>query len=215
MTEVDGLSPDLDTCRIPLEEDLTKLDRRKIFEKIGEQEFEDVIFSPGQKSNKKGKKISNGITIERQESWKKVEGCFSLKSQRDLETIQKDVEDKEKLLAGVLNFDLSEYMTSSRVQEVENELEEKSEKEDEVEEDLKIQKECCTESESIGDDDESYKTEIDKLREMGECSKQLLLSRKDEYFLGDNNNVDIGIEPIVDKVSEAQFNGKKKCFKVL
>jgi len=148
---------------------------------------------------------------------------FISKSDRDLETIQRDVENKEKLLADVLDFDLSKYMTNNRINKDESNNipthidtimninynihsnnirnEEQSickEKED-------IEQIDCTEIES-GDEDVSYRTELKRLEDLGECRK-ILLQNKLDYIPVGNNSIDIQQVPPMDRNElEYQFN---------
>ncbi|XP_034939342.1 WD repeat-containing protein CG11141 isoform X2 [Chelonus insularis] len=107
----------------------SKKDRRQIFQKISEQDFEDVVFTP-EKKNKKINKCDDENSTINQDTFSNVNSIHEthsslltlsiddgslLKPERNLETLQKDVENKEKLLADVLNFDLSEYMSRSQI----------------------------------------------------------------------------------------------------
>ena len=229
-------------------------DRRLIFQKIAEQEFEDVVFMPERKSKKSMNKSLNGNengfsdTDESSHDFNKcnldneitktthsslltlsIDNDMIFKQDRNLDLIQKDVEDKEKLLADVLNFDLSEYMTGSRIYSTDSNISNSiatityvscnvngNESSSDPKEDIEEQDELTdrTETESIEEEDVSYKTELKKLEDLGECSKMLLRSKLIE--LNGNNNVDIGVEPPTSKIStntELQFNGKYKyCF---
>lgn len=99
--------------------------RRQIFEKISEQDFEDVVFTPEKKNkklrsrsqNRNKSKASTFDGISKASFHSRIEGIqtfmstsiddkLMIPSPRDLESIQRDVEDKEKLLAHMLDFDL-------------------------------------------------------------------------------------------------------------
>ncbi|KAG8040699.1 hypothetical protein G9C98_002695 [Cotesia typhae] len=174
------------------------LSRRQIFQKISEQDFEDVVFTPERKNKKQNKFINrncNNTTdsiLPLQPTYSIHETHSSLltlsiddesliKSERNLENIQKDVETKEKLLADVLNFDWSEYMTSSQIYSpdsttnnslstitylncTEPTIEPKV---------LSSRENDISEHTDESDEDESYRTELKKLETLGECSKNL------------------------------------------
>ncbi|XP_015178966.1 PREDICTED: uncharacterized protein LOC107067716 isoform X2 [Polistes dominula] len=99
--------------------------RRQIFEKISEQDFEDVVFTPEKKNkklrsksqNRNKSEVSTSDEISKASFPSRIEGIqtfmstsiddkLMVPSPRDLESIQRDVEDKEKLLAHMLDFDL-------------------------------------------------------------------------------------------------------------
>ncbi|KAI4502558.1 hypothetical protein M0802_002470 [Mischocyttarus mexicanus] len=97
--------------------------RRQIFDKISEQDFEDVVFTPekrmkklrsmSQNRNKCKTSISNK-TMQFSSRLESIQKCMStsiddkflIPSKRDLELLKRDVENKEKLLAHMLDFDL-------------------------------------------------------------------------------------------------------------
>ncbi|XP_017889988.1 uncharacterized protein LOC108630917 [Ceratina calcarata] len=217
-----------DTSRITEHNDISKRrgqndehnDRRQIFQKISQQEFEDVVFTPDRKIKKSRNRLINGNenssslsaidfdlaafnkdTINANEAKTthssslkfSADDHFVLKTERNLESIQRDVENKEKLLADVLDFDLSKYMTSSQISttnsnmsqsidvvtyidpkmQFSDPLEEKREEQDEYEQS------DHTEVES-GDEDVSYQTELKKLEDLGECRKKLLQDKLNE-----------------------------------
>lgn len=232
----------IESCKLTtLEENEKRNDRRRIFEKIAEQEFEDVVFTPERRNRKSSNKtvngfadndstnfhpkfkLNNGVTTHSSLLTLSIDNDMLLKSDRNLDSIQKDVENKEKLLADVLNFDLSEYMTSSRIYPSDtniltsidaipydncsiNENEYNSEIKDDIDEE-QDEVTDLTETESV-EEDASYKTELKKLEDLGECSKILLKNKLSEF---QNNNVDIGVEPPTSNInvdSEHQFNGK-------
>lgn len=230
-----------------IEDDEKRKDRRRIFQKIAEQEFEDVVFTPERRNKKSLNKtvngnengtsdnesphnftkcqLDNGITKTTHSSLLtlSIDNDIMLKLDRNLDSIQKDVEDKEKLLADVLNFDLSEYMTGSRVYSTDSDIlnsidtipyvscnvngnESYRYLKEEIEE--PDEQTDRTETESVDEEDASYKTELQKLEDLGECSKILLQSKLTE--LSENNNVDIGVEPPTSTISvepELRFNG--------
>ncbi|XP_043492536.1 WD repeat-containing protein CG11141 [Polistes fuscatus] len=97
--------------------------RRQIFEKISEQDFEDVVFTPEKKNKKLRSRSQNRNKskafddISKASFHSRIEGIqtfmstsiddkLMIPSPRDLESIQRDVENKEKLLAHMLDFDL-------------------------------------------------------------------------------------------------------------
>ncbi|XP_063980841.1 WD repeat-containing protein CG11141 [Diachasmimorpha longicaudata] len=211
-----------------------KVDRRQIFQKIGEQEFEEVVFTPERKHKRVGKSRINGNNGEDsflkyckdvQETHSSLltltidDDCI-LRGERNLESIQKDVENKEKLLADVLNFDLSEYMTSSR----------------NFSDDILSNGNGCAldtipyvncnestadsavlgidEADDSGDEDESYRTELKKLETLGECSKQLLLMGKKNLVGAGENKVEMngGEELNHSRELEIRFNVLSKEF---
>ncbi|KAG7198659.1 hypothetical protein KM043_006016 [Ampulex compressa] len=227
-------------------------ERRQIFQEISQQEFEDVVFTPERKIKKLRNKVTNGNengssfsetdnfpTIVDKDKINandpktthsslltlSIDDDFILKSERNLETIQRDVENKEKLLADVLDFDLSKYMTSSQIsgndtnvskcidtityidckthsnklpiKATNNDAEEYTEQSDH------------TETES-GDEDVSYRTELKKLEALGECRKKILQSKVNDPLLVSNNYVDVRKVSNVNGVDrhelEVQFN---------
>ncbi|XP_043516297.1 WD repeat-containing protein CG11141 isoform X2 [Frieseomelitta varia] len=197
-------------------------DRRQIFEKISQQEFEDVVFTPERKIKKSRNRLINGNenslsltdanssdlsasnkdkinandakTTHSSSLTLSVDDDFILKTERNLESIQRDVENKEKLLSDVLDFDLSKYMTNSQISTTNSNMsqsidtyidctvhsntftEEKNEYSDH------------TETES-GDEDVSYRTELRKLEDLSECRKKLLQDKLNEP-LQQSNYVD-------------------------
>ncbi|XP_015594722.1 WD repeat-containing protein CG11141 [Cephus cinctus] len=217
-------------------------DRRFIFHEIGRQEFEDIVFTPERKSKRSGYRLLNGndnpssqsdsddctvnlnknIIGNNNKSMRtthsslltlSIDDDFIFRTERpNLETIQRDVETKEKLLASVLNFDLSEYMTGDRIYSTDSstpnsidtityvncnahtngmttiinrslvEPEQVLEVKNEDEEETRSEN---TETESVDEEDESYRTELKKLVELGECSKKLLQSKLAEPRIPD------------------------------
>ncbi|XP_058809358.1 uncharacterized protein LOC131674605 isoform X3 [Phymastichus coffea] len=121
--------------------DEKKLDeRKKIFQKIAEQEFEDIVFVPQKNGRKSRKKVSKPnylplnentrkspsnstmnycVNGDMYESNRSLDYCHNnpddllSQSQQDMETIQKAVQDKEQRLSTYLRLDLSEYMDKS------------------------------------------------------------------------------------------------------
>ncbi|XP_029056587.1 WD repeat-containing protein CG11141 [Osmia bicornis bicornis] len=189
-------------------------DRRQIFEKISQQEFEDVVFTPEKKLKKSRNKIMNGngncsslsdvddLSVFNKDKLNandpktthsslltlSIDDDFILKTDRNLESIQRDVEDKEKRLADVLDFDLSKYMTSSQIAATNSNVSESvdtitcaeckihcngSSAEEKNEQNEYNEHSDHTETES-GDEDVSYQTELKKLEDLGECRKKLL-----------------------------------------
>ena len=190
-------------------------ERRQIFQKIGQQEFEDVVFTPERKIRKSRNRVTNGNencssvpdvddlpalnrdqinandakTTHSSLLTLSIDDDFILKTDRNLESIQRDVENKEKLLADVLDFDLSKYMTSSQITATNSNVSQcidtityisckthsndtsREEKDDDQEEYNEHSDHTETES---GDDDVSYRTELKKLEDLGECRKKIL-----------------------------------------
>ncbi|CAK9804582.1 WD repeat-containing protein CG11141 [Anthophora quadrimaculata] len=207
-----------------------KHDRRQIFQKISQQEFEDVVFTRERKIKKSRNKVVNGNgncsslsdvecdlsafnkdkinanaakTTHSSLLTLSMDDDFILKTERNLESIQRDVENKEKLLADVLGFNLSQYMTSSEINTTNSNVSQsvdtitctdhKTQPNDFPVEEKTEQDECNehsdhTETES-GDEDVSYRTELKKLEDLGECRKKLLQDKLNEP-LQQSNNVD-------------------------
>nr|XP_050851053.1 WD repeat-containing protein CG11141 isoform X1 [Vespula vulgaris] len=193
--------------------------RRQIFEKISQQEFEDVVFTPEKKNKKLRSKSQNrdkpqvfpcneiykASCSAKNEVQSKItyssylstsiDDEFMLTSKRNLESIQRDVENKEKLLADILDLDLSKYKkdTDTINEEIDTtnvtnlididsrviclsesynfstELNIYEKNEDNQDSDHTL-----TESE---DDEASYRTELKKLEDLEECRKELLQSK--------------------------------------
>lgn len=184
------------------DKDEERRNRRQIFQKIGEQEFEDVVFTPERKNKKINKNIYDGSHNNDNMFLKPMHNIHEthsslltlsidddsiLKCERNLESIQKDVENKEKLLADVLNFDLSEYMTSSQIYSPDsntnnslNTITYVNCTEPTIETAVLNVETTCGEliDDNDTDEDESYRTELKKLQTLGECSKNLLQNRK-------------------------------------
>ncbi|KAG5341201.1 Y1411 protein, partial [Acromyrmex charruanus] len=258
VTNINKIPEYNDNNRIRNAEDVKNNDRREIFQRIGQQEFEDVVFTPERKQKKSRNKVMNGSesvtmsngtdhlsssvstdhvntnkTMTTHSSLMQIsfDDDFILKPDRDLETIQRDVEDKEKLLADLLDFDLSKYMTSSRIDKddlsisnhmdtitcincnvqsnnVVNEEESITNDENEI-----VEQSDHTGTES-GDEDVSYRTELKRLEELGECRKTILQNNKlDETSPAGNNFVDIRKKPPMNQDElEHQFNAlAKEC----
>ncbi|XP_016920348.1 WD repeat-containing protein CG11141 [Apis cerana] len=204
-------------------------DRRQIFQKISQQEFEDVVFTPERKIKKSRNRLINGngncsslsdIDCDLSAFKDKVNANdakmthsslltlnvddeFILKTERNLESIQRDVENKEKLLADVLDFDLSKYMSSSQITTTNSNISQsidtityidcKIHSNNSITEEKNVQNEYNehsdhTETES-GDEDVSYRTELKKLEDLGECRKKLLQDKLNEP-LQQSNYVD-------------------------
>lgn len=202
-------------------------DRRQIFEKISQQEFEDVVFTPEKKLNKSRNKIMNGngncsslsdvddLSVFNKDKLNandpktthsslltlSIDDDFILRTDRNLESIQRDVEDKEKLLADVLDFDLSKYMTSSQIAATNSNVPESidtitcaeckihsngSSAEEKNEQNEYNEHSDHTETES-GDEDVSYRTELKKLEDLGECRKKLLQDKLNDPAIHAND----------------------------
>lgn len=254
ITDINKIPEYNDSNRIRNAEDVKSNDRREIFQKIGQQEFEDVVFTPERKQKKSRNKIANGsenvtmpdgntdhlsssLSTDHMNANKTTtthsslmqlsfDDDFILKSDRDLETIQRDVENKEKLLADVLDFDLSKYMTSSRIDEVHSNISNRMDTitcincnvhsnnvmngEESIanEENENVEQSDHTETES-GEEDVSYRTELKRLEDLGECRKTLLQNKLDDIPLASNN---FRQEPINRDELEYQFNAlAKEC----
>lgn len=227
--------------------------RRQIFDKISEQEFEDVVFTPEKKNKKLRSKSQNRdkpqifpcneiyrascstkddvqskITYSSYMSTS-IDDEFMLTSNRNLESIQRDVENKEKLLADMLDLDLYKYkkdddttdkgidttnannlidtdshiicLSKSYNFSMELNIYEKSEDNQESDHTL-------TES---GDDEASYQTELKKLEDLEECRKELLQSKlKDRELitLEDLQDTPHHSEETNHHDLEAQFTGR-------
>ncbi|XP_034196480.2 uncharacterized protein LOC117612003 isoform X1 [Osmia lignaria lignaria] len=202
-------------------------DRRQIFEKISQQEFEDVVFTPEKKLKKSRNKIMNGngncsslsdvddLSVFNKDKLNandaktthsslltlSIDDDFILRTDRNLESIQRDVEDKEKLLADVLDFDLSKYMTSSQIAATNSNVSESidsttcaeckihsngSSAEEKNEQNEYNEHSDHTETES-GDEDVSYRTELKKLEDLGECRKKLLQDKLNDPSIHTND----------------------------
>lgn len=207
-------------------------DRRQIFQKISQQEFEDVVFTPKRKLKRSRNRVMNGnencssfsevvedLSVLNKDKINandaktthsslltlSVDDEFVLKTERNLESIQRDVENKEKLLADVLDFDLSKYMTSSKITTSNSNVSQCIETITYI--DCKIDSNNSltvernnepdeynnhsdhTETES-GDEDVSYQTELKKLEDLGEFRKKLLQDKLSDPLLH-SNYVDI------------------------
>ncbi|XP_043798992.1 WD repeat-containing protein CG11141 [Apis laboriosa] len=203
-------------------------DRRQIFQKISQQEFEDVVFTPERKIKKSRNRLINGNgncsslsdidcdlsafkdkinandakTTHSSLLTLNVDDEFILKTERNLESIQRDVENKEKLLADVLDFDLSKYMSSSQITTTNSNISQSIDTITYI--DCKIHSNSFTEEKNVqneynehsdhtetesGDEDVSYRTELKKLEDLGECRKKLLQDKLNEP-LQQNNYVD-------------------------
>ncbi|XP_043280141.1 WD repeat-containing protein CG11141 [Venturia canescens] len=199
-------------------------DRREIFKKISQQDFEDIVFTPERRSKKSGVK-NNGKpknTGNNEDSSMVVEKTMMndveekttyaslltlsidddsiLRTERNLESLQKDVENKEKLLADVLNFDLSEFMTNSQIHSsnaaANNSLNSITYLNCEVPTNNRIEEVKIDESnesqqteDDSADEDESYRVELKKLQELGECSKRLLQRKASSEIGAMRNNI--------------------------
>ncbi|XP_053975271.1 WD repeat-containing protein CG11141 isoform X1 [Hylaeus volcanicus] len=213
-------------------------DRRQIFQKISQQEFEDVVFTPKRKVKKSRNTVTNGNgncssdvddpTVSNKDKINandpktthsslltlSMDDEFVLKTERNLESIQRDVESKEKLLADVLDFDLSKYMTSSQTTTTNSNISQyidtttyincKIDSNDSLTVDTINQQgeyndhSDHTETES-GDEDVSYRTELKKLEDLGECRKKLFEDKLSDSLLH-SNYVDTRNKPnIADK----------------
>lgn len=252
ITDVNKIPEHNDTSKRKNAEDKSN-DRREIFQKIGQQAFEDVVFTPERKQKNSRSKVINGsesvtsphnsnnlsssLSIDHVNTNKttttysslmqlSVDDDFILKSDRDLETIQRDVEDKEKLLADVLDFDLSKYMTSSRINKddsntsnhidaitcidcnVHSNIEAMNEEQDANKENENIEQSDHTGTES-GEEDVSYRTELKRLEDLGECRKTLLQNKLDDI---PHINFDLRQVPLMRDELEHQFNAlAKEC----
>jgi len=247
ITDIDKISKRNDNNEKKRAERAKNNERQKIFQQIGQQEFEDVVFTPEKRQKKSRNKILNGnenmlssnnidflssnldvnhvninkiTTIHSPIMQLSFDDNFISKSDRDLEMIQRDVENKEKLLADVLDFDLSKYMTNNRINKDEsNDIPTRINtimsincnihcnnirNEEQSKENEDIEQIDCTEIES-GDEDVSYRTELKRLEDLGECRKILL--QKLDYIPVDNNSIDIQQIPPTDRNElEYQFN---------
>lgn len=203
-------------------------DRRQIFEEISQQEFEDVVFTPERKIKKSRNKMMNGNgncsslsdvddsfvfnkdkinandakTTHSDLLTLSIDDDFILRTERNLESIQRDVEDKEKLLADVLDFDLSKYKTGCQIATSNSNVSQsadtttsadcKSHSNDSLIEEKSEQNDYNdhsdhTETES-GDEDVSYRTELKRLEDLGECRKKLLQDKLNNSALHSNQH---------------------------
>lgn len=229
-------------------------DRREIFNQISQQDFEDIVFTPERRSKKSGGKIgANGKAknidnaenssveidksamnnVEEKTTYASLltlsidDDCI-LRTERNLESLQKDVENKEKLLADVLNFDLTEFMTNSQIHSSDaatnNSLNSitylncevpTNDAVNEIENDEGNESQH-TETDSA-DEDESYTSELKKLQDLRECSERLL-QRKASSEIGavKNNRIINGIQTRTADIDpqelERHFNSKFAIF---
>lgn len=247
ITDINTILEHNDTSKRSNVEDARSNDRREIFQKIGQQEFEDVVFTPERKQKKPRSKVASrndndrmstslgGDHLNANETTHSslmklsLNDDFILKSDRDLETIQRDVENKEKLLADVLDFDLSKYMTSSRVDNnddsnVSSRMDtitcitcnvhstNSNEEQDTNEENENIEQSDYTAGTESGEEDVSYRTELKLLEDLGDCRKALLQSTLHDTPAGNANLVDVRlVSPINRDELEHQFNSTYHC----
>lgn len=80
--------------------------RKGIFKKISEQDFEDVVFTPKRRNKNSSSKVTSNINT------KDTELNFVTDN---IECIKKAVEDKEKVLSNYLDLDLSKYKDKSEI----------------------------------------------------------------------------------------------------
>ena len=220
-------------------------DRREIFQKIGQQEFEDVVFTPKRKQKKSRNEINeneniissfsitdrlssslgtdhinaNKTTTHSSLMQLSFDDDFILKTDRDLETIQLDVENKEKLLVDVLDFDLSKYMISSQMEKDDSNISSHVDstmcisthisckihtsdtivgESDINEKNENIDQSVYTETE-LGEENVNYRTELKRLEDLGECRKCILQSKLDDTPSAGNNFVDVRQVPPLDR----------------
>lgn len=109
----------------------TTTNRKDVFQKISEQDFEEVLFTPRKKDKKKKTSVNtshiqtdsqhnqnknSSVTLDHlnlNRTAQKFDNAFISENGRNLESIQKAVLDKEKLLSNYLSLDLSQYMDKS------------------------------------------------------------------------------------------------------
>lgn len=237
-------------------EDGASNDRRELFRRIGQQEFEDVVFTPRRRSRKRTRSKMAGNKSEHDVSL--VNGDYSssslhvddanantattthssllslsledkclLKLHRDLERIQQDVENKEKLLANILDFDsvLSKCMTSCQMDDSGPNISNRMDtityincrvncndivnEEQDVNEEESNEQSDHTETES-GEEDVSYRTELKKLEDLGECRKMLLQNNTEDIPQAGNNAIDIRQVQAMMDCYESEFNASVK-----
>lgn len=242
ITDINTILEHNDASKRRNTEDARSNDRREIFQKIGQQEFEDVVFTPERKQKKSRSKMASGNdneplstslggdhlnankTTKTHSSLMELSfnDDFILKSDRDLETIQRDVENKEKLLADVLDFDLSKYMTSNRIDNdsnISNRIDtitcitcnvhsnnSNEEQDNTNEENENIEQSDYTAGTESGEEDVSYRTELKRLEDLGECRKTLLQSNLHDTPA--DNTLDVRLVSSMNRDElEHQFNG--------
>ncbi|XP_032669655.1 WD repeat-containing protein CG11141 isoform X2 [Odontomachus brunneus] len=229
-------------------------DRRELFRKIGQQEFEDVVFTPKRKQRKSHNKTvnenghvispstteysSSNLSIDNTNANEAMMTTHSsllslsiddncvLKSDRDLERIQRDVENKEKLLANILDFDsvLSKYMKNSQIENDDSNMSNRMDtityincnvhpndvEDEEQSANEKKEQSDHTETES-GEEDVSYHTELKRLEDLGECRKTLLQSKLDDTPPAGNSFIDFRqVQSLDHHELEVQFNALAK-----
>lgn len=205
---------------INIETDVSNVvDKRKLFEKINQLEFEDVVFNPdkGKKINRKND-VYLGYSKNIQETHSSLmtlsidDDYFLNKEKRNIENLQKDVESKEKLLADVLSFDLSEYIKHSDDSPDDNNIDSINyvsciiNKIDDhhfnSNNDNYIDEKIIQQSEEEDDDDDesvSYRTELNKLKS--------LASLKIENNHSIENHIEVNNITPKDLSKEHRFNG--------
>ncbi|XP_043252991.1 WD repeat-containing protein CG11141 [Colletes gigas] len=203
-------------------------DRSQIFQKISQQEFEDVVFTPKRKLKKSRNKVLNGnescsslsdaddLSVSNKDKINandaktthsslltlSVDDEFVFETERNLELIQRDVENKEKLLADILDLDLSKYMTSSQVTATTTDsnvtqcidtitcINCKIDSNDSLEVESNNQQDEYNEhsdhTDTDTEDDVSYQTELKKFEDLGECRKKLLQEKLGDPLLHNN-----------------------------
>ncbi|XP_011139207.1 WD repeat-containing protein CG11141 [Harpegnathos saltator] len=228
-------------------------DRRELFRKIGQQEFEDVVFTPKRKQRKSHSKMANknwhiaspsvtdfssnnpnvnNINVNEAMTTThssllslNIDDNCVLKSDRDLERIQRDVENKEKLLANILDFDsiLCKYMKSSQIENNSNAPDHvdsithincnvypnntMNEEQSTNEKKEYTDHSDHTETES-GEEDVSYHTELKRLEDLGECRKTLLQNKLD--YIPTAGNDFRQVQSVDCHELEVQFNALAK-----
>lgn len=229
--------------------------RREIFQKISQQDFEDVVFTPEKKIRKLRNKSQNGNKCDlsncndndkatssnhneeeskiRHSSYLSlsIDNDFILTSERNLESIQRDVENKEKLLADILHLDLFKYKKNTRIDttnwNVNNIIESDSDavstsnfndviaelNGDENNEHNQYSDRTDTES---GDDDVSYRTELKRLENLEESKRKILQNKLNEPVLNTKDYLDATNFSCIDEADhrkrEIQFNVLSKEF---
>lgn len=99
-------------------------DRKDVFQKIAEQDFEEVVFIPNKKEKKLQNQLKNQKSLQKEvvvinhdrtnNDISDLKSGFEINSEKTLEVIEKAVQDKEKLLSNYLELDLSKYKDKNK-----------------------------------------------------------------------------------------------------
>ncbi|XP_011497895.1 PREDICTED: WD repeat-containing protein CG11141 [Ceratosolen solmsi marchali] len=212
------------------------MDCKDIFQKIGEQDFEEIVFTPQRKSdglkkeianteasqiktmttesrdipiNSHKHNINNGLTESGNsiQQMQNIDTDYVLKSDNNLESIEKSIQDREKLLFNYLNLDLSIYITKNQNCNLKSNDCSSIDFNEAYTNDLtcsyNIDQNCDSlASESTVKNTDNYKTELIKFEDSDSNKKC-----PDTQQLCDNKS-----DLTYQKISEAKFNAQSKQF---